>query len=58
MQYLKKLTRKSHKLLEQLNNRYAELKNILHAFSIKEKQRIITWKYVIYTQMTCLLITA
>lgn len=42
MQYLKKLVRKSHKPLQQLNNRYAELKNILHASNIKEKQCIRT----------------
>lgn len=40
MQYLKRLIRKSHKPLQQLNHCYAELKNILHAPYIKEKQRI------------------
>lgn len=40
MQYLKKLIRKSHKPLQQLNHRYAEIKNILYVPGTKEKQRI------------------
>lgn len=41
MQYLKKLVRKSDKPLQQLNHRYAELKNILHIPGKKRKQRVI-----------------
>lgn len=41
MQYLKKLIRKSHKPLQQLNNRYAELHNVLYVPRMKRKQHVI-----------------